>query len=373
MSLLCSWFIVCVLLLNDASAQDSRTYEHISPSPEKITYGALTPNETELLFDLYLRDYDKLYRSNDFRRERLDIFRENLLRYDKMNEADRGTAVYGIDQFSDWTFEEFKQRISGIKKEPFDVSVNESMVYYDDPSPGDKKIIPENFDWRDEGVVGRIKEQGFICGSCSAFATVATLEILYSIKHRSIKYFSEQQLLDCDTRSRGCGGGWSHNMIKYVQEAGGLESDKTYPYKGENATSECLFDKDMAILKVRRLIMVEPDSNMMTAHVCRNGPLAVSLSAESLYGYRGGVMHPPSSGCSKDLEHADHAATIVGYGVSEVRSEDDRNRKRSLPYWIVKNSWGKNYGGPRARGYFYIYRGDNTCGIENKPTGAVVE
>lgn len=37
--------------------------------------------------------------------------------------------------------------------------MNESMVYYDDPSPGDKKIIPENFDWRDEGVVGRIKEQ----------------------------------------------------------------------------------------------------------------------------------------------------------------------------------------------------------------------
>jgi hypothetical protein len=45
-----------------------------------------------------------------------------------------------------------------------------------------------------------------------------------------------------------------------------------------------------------------------------------------------------------------HAIEIVGWG--------ERN---STKYWIVKNSWGDNWG---MKGYFYIKRGVNMCGIE---------
>lgn len=44
-----------------------------------------------------------------------------------------------------------------------------------------------------------------------------------------------------------------------------------------------------------------------------------------------------------------HAVVIVGWGVSTV------------PYWLVKNSWGPNWG---DRGYFRIRRGTNECQIE---------
>ena len=44
-----------------------------------------------------------------------------------------------------------------------------------------------------------------------------------------------------------------------------------------------------------------------------------------------------------------HAVTVVGYGV-----------QKGKPYWLVKNSWGRNWG---DKGYVKILRGKGMCGI----------
>ena len=52
--------------------------------------------------------------------------------------------------------------------------------------------------------------------------------------------------------------------------------------------------------------------------------------------------------CSKT--QINHAVVVVGYGT-----------ENGVDYWLVKNSWGANWG---ASGFIKIRRGTNECGIE---------
>jgi C1A family cysteine protease len=69
-------------------------------------------------------------------------------------------------------------------------------------------VLPDRVDWRTQGVVGPIKNQGS-CGSCWAFSTIDTLESHYAIANNGTKVdLSEQNLVDCVYSYRdGCDGG----------------------------------------------------------------------------------------------------------------------------------------------------------------------
>lgn len=58
-----------------------------------------------------------------------------------------------------------------------------------------------------------------------------------------------------------------------------------------------------------------------------------------------------------DENSVDHAIVIVGYGTTAATSTTP-----ATPYWIVRNSWGIDWG---IKGYFLIKRGVNMCNIES--------
>lgn len=66
----------------------------------------------------------------------------------------------------------------------------------------DAATTPYSYDWRDQGAVVGVKDQGD-CGSCWAFSAVASIESQYFITGHNLTSFSEEQIVDCQ-KDDGC-------------------------------------------------------------------------------------------------------------------------------------------------------------------------
>jgi len=89
-------------------------------------------------------------------------------------------------------------------------------------------------------------------------------------------------------------------------------------------------------------------------------PVSVAVVGSDLLEYSSGIIDQNSC---KHNTLIDHSVLIIGY-----------DHKDGKDYWIVKNSWGSNWG---DQGYMYIERqkGDNegTCGIALEATYPLVD
>ena len=101
----------------------------------------------------------------------------------------------------------------------------------------DENDLPASVNWVEAGGVTPVKDQ-LHCGACWAFSTIAALEGAYFAKHGELLSFSEQQLIDCDTkvdrdydgnRNNGCHGGDMNRAFDYFKDHHPmLETD--YPF-----------------------------------------------------------------------------------------------------------------------------------------------
>ena len=83
----------------------------------------------------------------------------------------------------------------------------------------------------------------------------------------------------------------------------------------------------------------------------KTSPVAIAMNADDLYQYSDGVIRegPTSNGLN-------HGVTLIGYG-EQLNSDQVLDQ-----YWIIKNSWGSNWG---ESGYFRVLRSTDS----NNPTG----
>ena len=305
-------------------------------------------------FQRFIKKYNKKYSSMTEFLARYNAFRLNIV---KLTENGPETFKTGVTKFSDLTPQEFAKTYLNLNFDAY-AFMNFKPVH----AKVTNDVAPDAFDWRDKGVVSPVKDQGS-CGSCWSFATVANLEGLYAQKKGVIKTFSEQFLVDCDTEDSGCNGGLMELAFEWLKQNGGFMYEEDYPYANKKGTCKQDSSKfvDMKVTGYVKLgdtgeTFAPVDEGEMKEFLYQTGPLAIALNANTLQFYSGGIVDSASWICS--TSGINHAVTLVGYGTD------------SKDYWIVKNSWGKNWG---ENGYFRIARGKSTCGINYYITTATVE
>jgi len=294
-------------------------------------------------FQQFTHEFDKAYDTIEEYTQAFENFKINK-NIESLNRKRKSISYEtGVTKFWDMTFEEFQRTYLNLKLADVESFLADATTFQ---SNGDLKADAA-FDWRNKSAVGPIKNQGS-CGSCWAFAAGAAVESAYFIKYKQLKQFSEQQFVDCDTTSHGCGGGWSDSAFNTAKRLGGLMLQADYPYEARQGA--CRFNATKVATKINGTI-VPGTSNEATIRdfLFDKGPLAIYLNANPLNSYRTGIIDVSAADCSPS--GMNHAVTLVGYG-----------NESGKDFWIVKNSWGTNWG---EQGYFRIARGKNTCGVGN--------
>ncbi|RWS03099.1 cathepsin L-like protein, partial [Dinothrombium tinctorium] len=265
--------------------------------------------------------------------KRFKIFKHNLIKIKLLNENERGTAKYGITEFADLSAREFRKYFTGLNLKlatselsKYETSANFSQV---------KETIPPAFDWRHYNVVTEVKDQG-LCGSCWAFSTTGNVEGQYAIKKHKLISLSEQELVDCDKYDDGCGGGLMTNAYKSIIQMGGLETEKDYPYDGIFG-DKCHFNKSLSKVDIDSYVVLPENETKLAQWLYTHGPISIGINAHAMQFYFGGISHPKKWLCNPS--ELNHGVLIVGYGVGKTRI-----LRKTLPYWTIKNSWGKSWG-----------------------------
>jgi cathepsin F len=322
----------------------------------------------------FIINYSKNYSSLDELKLRYSIFKENMLTLNitdyifgnssNSTDPDDGWTM-GVSPYSDLTPDEFGHLYLTFTNntlpddiQTYDFNSEDELNFLSSNQTQGRTLqsLPSSWDWRSYGAVTAVKNQG-ACGACWTFAAIGNIEGLYYIKHRRSVQFSEQQILDCNYSGKGCGGGTSAEAFYYVNYSGGIMLSRSYPYLGYK--SYCRFQLSQVAAKITGFVSAgTTDENSILRMLYKTGPLAVAMNARPLQFYSGGVFNVSRSQCNP--YKLNHAVTLVGYGTTS----SGRN------YWIVKNSWGSNWG---ESGFFRIARGGGVCGINLVATSAIIQ
>lgn len=308
-----------------------------------VLFAAVAANafQAEREFELFKLKHAKTYINAFEHAKRQAIFSENLRYIMKHNaEASLGKHTYtlAINKFADLTHGEFRQMHLAQPKSIYKASTKAAHV--------DVKSLPAEVDWRDEGYVTPIKDQGQ-CGSCWTFSAVVSMEGQHFKSAGTLESLSEQQLLDCvHPFEDGCNGGFMDDAFEYAVGKG-MNSESSYPYQAVDQS--CAYDANGIVATISGYTDVTAYSeDALQDAVANVGPISIGIDAShmSFQFYSDGVYTP--SVCSS--YSLDHGVAAVGYG--NYNGDD---------FWMVKNSWGTGWG---MEGYIMMARNhNNLCGV----------
>ncbi len=195
-------------------------------------------------------------------------------------------------------------------------------------------------DWRDRsGIHGvtSVKDQGG-CGSCVAFATIATLESMLLIERDVDLDLAEAELFFCGGAS--CGGWWPDSAVNYLRNRG-VSHEACFPYEPWDMPCRTCCRRNEEAIKITASTVLF-NAWQRKDYLAWIGPtMCVFAVYADFYAYGGGVYSHVSGGFE-----GLHCVEVIGYDDCEG-------------CWICKNSWGTFWG---DGGFFKIAYGQ--CEID---------
>jgi len=220
---------------------------------------------------------------------------------------------------------------------------------------------PASFDWRTQGKVTPVKDQGN-CGSCYAFASIANIESRLLIDGAGAYDFSENNAKECNWYHRSCYGGSYFVVMNLLSKTGAVdESDDPYIPSYTNCDPTCPYQ--ITPLDWRIICgNVVPPEDVLKSYIQTYGPIYTTMNAgcydewfDEFTNYDGSYTL-----YYVGTEDPNHAVLIVGWDDSLVHAGGTGG-------WIVKNSWGTEWGGTCGygleKGYFTIAYGSANIGM----------
>lgn len=241
------------------------------------------------------------------------------------------------------------------------LSLNQMRAMTDsslDPHPEVQFEIPESdinsfavassFDWRNKdgkNWLSPIRHQGS-CGSCLAFAAVATLESQYRISQAKTYKLSPQYLFSCG--GGACRKGWYPEQAAKFLVRTGVPEESCLPYSSgggsDIACNRACPDSEKRAVKIGSYSRPTVSARNLAAlrEALQKGPLVTTMSAyQDFMNYRSGIYKRVSNSYV-----GGHAIVLIGY--------NDKER-----YLLIRNSWGTSWG---ESGYARISY-DDTSGL----------
>ncbi|KAF8056757.1 RD21A [Scenedesmus sp. PABB004] len=320
-------------------------------------------------FAAWTARHGKAY-ANDLPEARFAAWADNLAFAEAYN-ARHSSHWLGLNSLADLSHEEYKAKFGlGVSKfaRPPGAARSGGFVH----GALDPATLPPAVDWRAQRAVAEVKNQQQ-CGSCWAFSTTGAVEGINAIVTGELVSLSEQELVDCDVKKdKGCSGGLMDFAFEYIVKAKGIHAEADYPYTATDG-GECRREQ----LNTRPLVTIDgfedvpPYDEVALKKAVSRQPVSVAIEADqrAFQLYVGGVFDDAECG-----EQLDHGVLAVGYGVEAHPGDDEaaagegEGAPRSRNFWVIKNSWGPEWG---DKGFIKLRMGRGKagmCGIAIQPS-----
>jgi cathepsin L len=302
---------------------------------------ALSESEYQSSFTFWMQQHQKSYHHDSFLL-RYRVFKSNLDFINAHNAANK-TFTVALNKYADLTGAEYASLL-GTRH-----TVHGKTVVHSSPV----KALPPKWNWNTLGAVTPIKNQEQ-CGSCWAFSTTGSTEGCHFLTKHKLVSLSEQNLVDCSGNqgNQGCDGGLMTQAMQYIISNNGIDTESSYPYTAQDGN--CVFNAANVGATLKSFVNVNTGDEADLQQKVHLGPTSVAIDAShsSFQFYSSGVYNEPDCSTSQ----LDHGVLAVGWGHDATGGD----------YWIVKNSWGTDWG---LNGFIWMSRNNNNqCGIATMAT-----